>query len=371
MDEILSRAAQLLGEDSLTFLDGLRTEGRNRVVRARRASNGETVIVKASVDETGQLVSDPGDDEESPGWRLRNEGAGLAFFTLLNTDPPIAPKFLAGSFASGMVVMEDLGTESTSLADKLLGSDPTAARAALLNYARGLAHMHAATHGHEAEYRAERARWGGQGVSQDSGEGVAEKFNALLEKREVPVSESLIAEQTAIMTLLTTPAWRAFTPRDCCPDNNLIRPDGTFAFFDLEFAIFRHALLDVAYLTAPFPTCWCVGRLEKELVDEAVATYRGLFDPDPAGFDKALAAATGFWMMGTLVWTWFDWEKEDHTWGEATVRQRHLLRLENGAAALAPHFPTLAEAALRLREILASLWLDLEPLPLYRVWRKE
>ncbi|MGC4046417.1 MAG: phosphotransferase [Armatimonas sp.] len=371
MDEILTRAAQLLGEDSLTLIDGLRTEGRNRVARARRASNGDVVIIKASVGEDGLPTADPSDDDESTGWRMRNEGAGLAFLSQLDITPPIAPRFLAGNFESGIVVMEDLGAEAGALSHRLLGSAPDAANEALLSYARALARMHSATQGHEEQYQAVRASWGGQGVPEEKEGDTAEKFCTLLEKYGVAVSDALKEEQKALSELLRDRTWYAFTPRDCCPDNNLIRDDGTVVFFDLEFAVYRHALLDLAYLTAPFPTCWCVGRLEIEQVNTAIAAYRAVFNPAPGDFDKALAAATGFWMMGTMAWNWGDWEKEDQTWGEATIRQRHLLRLENGARLLAPYFPILAEAATQLRETLAPKWPDLEPLPAYRVFRQE
>lgn len=371
MDEILARAAQLLGEDSLTLIDGLRTDGRNRVARARRASNGEVVIVKSAVGEDGLPTADPSDDEESTGRRMRNEGVGLAFLSQLEITPPIAPRFLAGSFEAGVVVMEDLGADASALSHRLLESTPGEANEALMSYAKALARMHGATQGHEEQYRAERARWGGYAVASERGNDSPERFNAVLEKFGVEVTDALKEEQKVLGELLQDPVWRAFTPQDCCPDNNLIRPDGTVVFFDLEFALYRHALLDLAYLTAPFPTCWCVGRLEPDQVNQGIAAYKAVFNPDPAGFDKALAAATGFWTMATITWNWHGWEQEDNVWGEATIRQRHLLRLENAATWLAPHFPALAQAATGLRGILAGLWPELEPLPAYRVFRQE
>ena len=65
MDEILERAARLLGDDSLTMEKGLRTEGRNRVARVRR-QGGASVIVKAMVTEDGSAFDRADDSSESP-----------------------------------------------------------------------------------------------------------------------------------------------------------------------------------------------------------------------------------------------------------------------------------------------------------------
>lgn len=371
MDAILERAARLLGYDSLTLETSLRTEGRNRVARARRP-DGTTVIVKATVTEDGSPIDLGDDSPESPAWRLRNEGAGLAFLTALEIDPPFSPRFLAGSMDAGVVVMENLGVGQGSLADRLTGENFDSAARALLAYADGLGKMHAATAGRREAYQAERLRWGGsseRGAFLGADPEAESKFFGLLERFGLEVSETLRRELLEVSALLDDPLWQAFTPSDCCPDNHLLSHDGRVMFFDLEDAQYRHALLDAAYLTVPFASCWCLGRLPEDLVVEAISAYRAAFDPDPDGFERALAAATGHWMMQTLVWSWHDWEKEDRDWGLATLRQRHLLRLENGTKYLAPHFPALAETASKLHDALATRWPDLEPMPLYTAFR--
>ena len=52
----------------------------------------------------------------------------------------------------------------------------------------------------------------------------------------------------------------AFTPGDTCPDNDVQVADG-LVLIDFEDAQWRHVVWDVAYLTVPFPSCWCSWRL--------------------------------------------------------------------------------------------------------------
>ncbi len=70
----------------------------------------------------------------------------------------------------------------------------------------------------------------------------------------------------------------ALTPGDACPDNNIETPDG-LVLIDFEVADFRHVAWDAAYLTEPWPTCWCSWRLPSEVTDEAVARWRATIEP--------------------------------------------------------------------------------------------
>ena len=144
-------------------------------------------------------------------------------------------------------------------------------------------------------------------------------------------------------------------------------------FFDCEGARMRHALLDAAYLLAPFPTCWCMSRLPSGLPERLLAAYREYF-PGGDDSDEQLTLVLAGWVMLTLTWDWAGkWEEEDHTWGLVTLRQRHLHRLENLLAR--PNLPTIlpsvAQVAQSLHGILKARWADLEPMPLYPAFRGE
>ncbi len=72
---------------------------------------------------------------------------------------------------------------------------------------------------------------------------------------------------------------------------------------DFEGAEHRHFAWDAAYLTVPWPTCWCAWRLPPELTAAALDTWRQtLGQPVPhvrtAAFDDELTRAT-------LAWTWW------------------------------------------------------------------
>src|SRR5206468_9308469 len=95
----------------------------------------------------------------------------------------------------------------------------------------------------------------------------------------------------------------ALTPGDTCPDNDVQVADG-LVLIDFEDAQWRHVVWDVAYLTVPFPSCWCSWRLPAEVTARAVAAYRsvaGAAFPEVAGpgFERDLEAATFGLALGT------------------------------------------------------------------------
>lgn len=104
----------------------------------------------------------PGDDPaRSSLARLRNERAALEFLSLIGST--LVPRYIAGDAAAGILITEDLGTDS-SLLDLLLGDDREAARQGLLAFARGLGTLHAQTVGRAPEYNAHRAKLGPAGA---------------------------------------------------------------------------------------------------------------------------------------------------------------------------------------------------------------
>ena len=56
------------------------------------------------------------------------------------------------------------------------------------------------------------------------------------------------------MRLLGGTRYRAFSPSDTCPDNNLVTSRGV-RFVDFEWGCFRDIVLDAAYFRVPFPAC--------------------------------------------------------------------------------------------------------------------
>lgn len=322
--------------------------------------------------------------------RLSNEWAGLKFLedaVRTGGQPPVSPHCYGGDHAVGLVVFEDLG-DGECLADLLQGNDPVRAEACLLAYAVALGHMHAATIGREQEYRGLRVELGFADTQQNTGpkgwlhEEMSWLTGDVIEFRKgcagigLELPGAFDASVQVVATAMEQPGpFLAFTPSDSCPDNHRFI-DGQVRLFDFEGSTFRHALLDAAYGRVPFPTCWCVNRLPEALVPRFESTYRAELVKgcpeagDDTIFGQAMVAACACWTIATISWNLPGTLKEDSRWGIATVRQRHLLRLETLAVATERfgYLEPLGAVARQMRARLASLW-PVEEMPLYPAFR--
>ncbi|NJK45968.1 MAG: hypothetical protein HC933_18425 [Pleurocapsa sp. SU_196_0] len=348
-----------------TVKDALRDEGRNRVYRLElRGAPVATVILKASLGDEEQPYIVGDDAPWRPFSRFCNEWAGCDMLAPLG----LGPKVYAGSLEHGFYLMEDLeGGES--LADRLTGNDPVATTAALLAYARSLGALHAATRQQAARWLEVRGKLSPHTTLQpDTGfQGDASAFKSMCERYGIIPSNGFDVEIRRIEAVLLEPgAYLAFSPTDCCPDNHFLRGDRV-VFFDCEGATMRHALLDVTYLLAPFPTCWCTSRLPRDLTPRLLEAYREQFVGE-SDFETQLTLVLATWIVRTLTWKWAgDWEVQDHQWGLVSLRQRHLHRLENLLARdnLETLLPEFARVVSELRQTLRSSWTDVQEMPLY------
>lgn len=381
---IVAAAERVLGAGvRLEPGDLLRDGGRNRVVRCNVIDDGgtdlpTTVIVKASVGE-GESAYDPANDTVgSTAWRFFNEWAGSRFLHGIETTPPLCAGLIAGDTAAGIVVLEDLGRVS-SLADAVRGDDPERATIALRRYADALGRTHAATVGRAAEFAELRRAIGGRETERE-GEGVrwlrenVGPFRELCAALNVPIAPGFDDEIERIRHSMDEPPAElmAFSPCDTCPDNHHQNDvDGGVRFFDFEFAGFRHALLDAAYLNLPFPTCWCVSRFPAALLPELLAVYRARFPVPDAVFYPELVRASAYWTLSTVSWGWKGWMEKDDDWGPVSVRQRHVFRLENHIELAERHavLPALTQTARGLLATLRDRWETLAPMPLYPAFR--
>lgn len=105
---------------------------------------------------------------------------------------------------------------------------------------------------------------------------VVPPFRELCLAEGVAVPDGFEAEVKEMAGALDNPgSFLAFAPGDTCPDNNRLGGEGQYLrFFDFEFSGFLHALLDATYFHLPFPTCWCVNRLQDVLVERMTNAYR-------------------------------------------------------------------------------------------------
>ncbi|MGH3487233.1 MAG: hypothetical protein ACRDP8_04860, partial [Actinopolymorphaceae bacterium] len=344
-----------------------------------------SAVVKMAHRGDGDTFAKDDADPFSPASRLWNEWAGLEFLSALPTPCTAVPAFYGGDAELGFIVMEDLGS-GPSLANILLGSSASEARAGLEGYVDALAEVHLATFGRTEEYDVLRAR-----LSPSSG-GHSYSAAKLVDDLRTPLTVldpnldlggDVAAAVTWIDTILGDPGpWRVFSLNDCCPDNNRVDERGRLRLFDVEFADTRHALLDVAYLRTTMPTCWCVRRLVPDLAEDLVQRYRGRLVA--AGrtfadeeFHAALNASAAFWALLNASWhleaalgeSGADrpyWDAYDFTFGSR--RQIFLQRLGELADA-ADRQPELAPLrrgfADPVRAAARRTWQVVEPLPLY------
>jgi hypothetical protein len=250
----------------------LKSSGRNVVARATLAGLGP-VIVKAP---------------KSPNVRER---AALQVL-----DGREAPRLIAAGTDPDLLVLEDLG-DGRSLADYLLGDDPAAARTAVLRWAEAIGRLHAATSSLRPDFKAALTALAPEDpppldTSVSDATEAAESLAGLLPQFGLTPAPAALAELVALADL--GPGPYALTPGDACPDNNVER-DGRLRLIDFEWAGFRHVAWDAAYLSVPWPTCWCSWRLPDEVTAEALEV---LALPVPAA---VISQATAAWALITAA----------------------------------------------------------------------
>ena len=318
---------------------------RPHVVRAT-LDDGRTVIVKRPRDDADLRRS------------FERERAVLELLGGVPDSP--APAFVGAD--GDVVVMEDLPA-GRSLAELLLGDDQEGARDGVVAFAVALGRLHASTVDLEHRFTASPSQPGWATLVDEGIEGVltlASRFAPDLEAAMLSAEARAVGEE-----LRADGWWRTLVHGDPCPDNTRIEdgPAGRFRLFDFETSAYGSCLLDASYLLAPFPTCWCFGRIPDELGAEALAAYRAVFGTvrpqalDDAAWDSALAAALASWFVarGNVIVGLLDGDRE---WGTTTVRVRvrQWLHAFLAVARRADRFPVLGDLAAVLADRLASAW---------------
>jgi hypothetical protein len=285
----------VLGRVRLTAGERLRSSGRSEVLRAV-TDDGHRVVVKAP------LVSDDGPAREAAALRLLTAHGvpGVVRLLAAGIDPPV-------------LVLTDAGTGPT-LADSLLGADPAAARVAMLAWAGTLGALQAATIGLRGAYEAELAALSPLGplpVDESAGmlaDAVGRLERTLPELGMRPTGAALdeLRGLAADLDVSGPGAPGALTPGDICPDNAVAVGAG-FELLDLEHAEYRHVAWEAAYLTVPWPSCWCAWALPAPVVGAALQRWRSALAPAlpyvaTAAFDADLDRATIGWVIVTAAW---------------------------------------------------------------------
>ncbi|MFC5994179.1 hypothetical protein ACFQE5_08140 [Pseudonocardia hispaniensis] len=277
---------------------------RSVVARARVVRNPfsmpRTVVVK-------HYIARPDRDQPDP---FHYEVASCQLFTALPAEIRPSPEIIAYDPQARLLVLEDLGRSST-LADKLFSSDAASAQRCLLSWARGLGRMQAATAGRENDFGALLRRLGERAwrdpVAEDARAAIAGLPELLESVLGVTASAAAVKQAHATARLLGGTRYRAFSPSDTCPDNNLVTSRGV-RFVDFEGGCFRDVALDAVYFRVPFPGCEAsfalpegVGEAMLEAWrDEIVAVWPDL--DEPARLDRRLLEAQLLWVWLCTWW---------------------------------------------------------------------
>jgi hypothetical protein len=277
----------------------------------------------------------------------------LAALEYLNGMPePVAPRLLGADAGAGILLMEDLGP-GASLADSLLAGDRSRVRADLVSYAEALGAMHAWSMRRPRDPRLGTPPWPAA---------VARGKDAFL---SAAVSLGLAAagagtEIDQISEILNETGYHGLVHGDACPDNVRLLDDRC-RIFDFEHSGWGAVVLDASYLLAPFPSCWCFGRLPASVTAPAMAAYRGRLqaagiDLGPS-WDVAMTAALGAWIVAWAD-TITEVLEEDREWGTTMMRPRLLtwLRSFTSAAGRSGVLPGLGVLAGELHERLSARW---------------
>lgn len=294
------------------------------------------------------------------------ELAALEFLTAM--PEPVAPRLLGADAEAGILVMEDLGPgrslADSMLADSRLTGSHEAAQADLVAYARALGALHAWSRDLAADFAALRARHAPEAALAPAWMGAVGRGQAdfLAVATGLGLSTAGVEDEIKTITDMTNEvAYPGLVHGDACPDNMRLR-DGESRIFDFESSGWGSVALDAAYLLAPFPSCWCFGRLPAAAADAALDAYRArlgeagiALGPD---WDAAMAAAVAAWVVARGGRTLREALGEDRPWGTTTIRPRLLtwLRSFSTAAGRAGTLPRLCALAAGLEDVLIRRW---------------
>lgn len=261
------------------------------VVRARVTSSPfslpKTLVIKHYRDSAG----------------FATEAASYQLFTALTSEQRMCPEPIGHDSTRRVLVLSDLGRAPT-LEDKLRLTDARVAERALLSWARALGRMHATTARREADFNTLLRRLGG------GKPGASELFTdveplsiVLSEVLGVETSPVVLAQVTAAAARVQAGRFRAFSPVDLSPENNLVTSDGV-RFLDFEHGCVRNALIDVAHLRVPFAFWHGALGLPAGMSEAMIAGWRAEVLPTwPALADDEAFAAALLDSQLLCVWT--------------------------------------------------------------------
>jgi len=267
-------------------------------------SSSRSLVARVTLNPAGTLIVKV---PNSPGPGHVRERAALEVLKAL--DARNVPRLLAAGDDPPLVLLEDVGS-GLSLADHLLSDDPARAALAVRRWAESIARLQSGSLSAGPQFEAalrvlSPADPPAMDSTRESVTQAAATLAELLPQLGVEPATAALEEFVAAAALDEGP--RALTPGDACPDNNVQRGDEV-VLIDFEWAEYRHVAWEAAYLTVPWPTCWCSWRLPAEVTAEAVAAWQACLSPflsseAAAGLPESVRRATAAWALITTAWS--------------------------------------------------------------------
>ncbi|WP_416952851.1 phosphotransferase family protein [Nocardioides sp. T5] len=283
------------------------------------------------------------------------------------------PSLLAESDDPAFVVMSVVEGEG-SVADALLGSDAGVAHGAVVRWAQALGAVHAAgspeVRTSFADALAERGPDLPARSLADDFAAAAEMYAAALDDLGLPPHTRALDELRALPAALADDDHEVLSPADTCPDNNVVGADRV-RLIDFEHAELRHRAWDVAYLLAPWPSCWCAWTLPHEVAEAGIAAYCAAVGEAvrPQQLTRDLEVATLGWQAMTPAWFLAGaLEDDDAGAGPRRPARRAFVLHRLDAVASSTSNPHLAALGGDLAATLRGRWGDvrLEAAPAFR-----
>lgn len=366
MDPLERAVGDLLGGAHYRKTWEFKASGRSKVHQMSVTDRAfPPVIVKAFNEEQSNgfnVGADVNAEDPSPYSRFCSELTGCQTLQLLGAGAAV----LGYERTLGAIILEDLGTPRT-LSDVLRDGSAAAATDGIEAYVSALAQLHQRSRTVRDFWCGERRKNGGSAsfaLNHPFWEGG--EFLRLCEWASVPVPSGIGEDLLRLNAALSCPGdYAAFSPTDCCPNNCFLLGGSEVKFFDCEGSTVRHALLDLAYVLAPFPTCSYSAKLPSWLSTRLVSTYRAIFDPG-GDFESQLTYCLAAWLVERARRGW-RFGSPDSLWGLSTYRQRLLAHLEAFLdRADAPILlPALTASAENLQQDLKRRWAGMQPMPVF------
>lgn len=350
----LDAARAVLPGVTLRAGERLRSSPRATVLRAEAAwpdRESTSVVVKQFQDAGESWV---------------REAAALAVLP-----PGEASAIIAAGGPPPVVVTEDLGSGG-SLADALLGDDPETAVSAVEDWARAVARLHSAGRPLRDRFR--------EALEDRQGDAMVDECRVSIEVDEavrtldahcaslgVSIPTHALDDLRSLAPRLGAERCASLSPIDTCPDNN-VRVGDRLVLIDFEGAQWRHIAWDVAYLSVPWPSCWCSWRLPDDVAQRGLDAYRqAAIEAFPEvgddDFARDVEAATAGWALTSTTYFLDNalGSDPDTNPDRPTPTRRAMISHRLGVAARTTELPALAELAGGLADELLRRW---GPVPL-------